>query len=430
MAIDIAPPKLKVAVVGGGPGGLATVIALSKVPNIEVVLYEKDKILREVGAGINIDQNTWNVLELLGVAQSLTTGHPTTTVLNFDGRNGEELSRRELNETGKRTRIRTQRTELQSALLQHVKPNFIHYGKKLSALHDLGSSGIRLDFTDGSSSTADLVVGADGIRSVVRDAPWPTYPLKYTGTTIWRALLSRDELRSLDPRFDITGWWHLPTSHVYFSPVSEGLSEIAAREHQDPEIHAASKSIWGVPVTNESVESHFSGYLPQVQEALRRIPDGAWREFAAFAGPELSSLTAWDDKIALVGDASHALSGAFGSGAGFAMEDGWVLAQSLAYFGNDLGKALPLFNKIRLPYYARMYAHLAEMSFKRAEKLRDLGTPSDGDKIKAKVIGDGGKDMKWMYENNIGKVWEETIRTLACEPIDSGVGSPVESLPT
>ena len=76
-------PTLRVAIVGGGPGGLATAIALSKVPNVQVTIYEQAKVLREVGAGISIGQNTWNVLELLGVADSLTTGHPTLTVLNL-----------------------------------------------------------------------------------------------------------------------------------------------------------------------------------------------------------------------------------------------------------------------------------------------------------------------------------------------------------
>lgn len=76
-------PSLKVAIIGGGPGGLATAIALSKVPHIEVTLYEQANVLREVGAGINIGTNTWNVLELLGVADTLTSGHPTWTVLNM-----------------------------------------------------------------------------------------------------------------------------------------------------------------------------------------------------------------------------------------------------------------------------------------------------------------------------------------------------------
>lgn len=75
--------RLRVAIVGGGPGGLATAIALSKIPNVEAHIYEKDKVLREVGAGINIGANSWNVLELLGAADSLDSGHQSNVVLNM-----------------------------------------------------------------------------------------------------------------------------------------------------------------------------------------------------------------------------------------------------------------------------------------------------------------------------------------------------------
>ncbi|OJD36923.1 salicylate hydroxylase [Diplodia corticola] len=410
MTVDDSARHLRVAIVGGGPGGLATAIALSKIPNVDVTIYEQANVLREVGAGISIGQNSWNVLELLGVADTLTSGHQTWTVLNLNGRSGQELHRRE-KEAGdtKRPPIRTQRTKLQSALLAHVEPGTIQLSKKLNRMVDKGSEGIELYFKDGSSATADLVVGSDGIRSVVRDTAWSDYEIKFTGTTIWRTLLPWDNVKDLDPRFGITGWWHSPTTHVYFSPVGEGLWEIAARAFHDPATHSASKVSWGVPVGNKHVESHFTEYLPDIKEALKRVPEGGWREFAAFAGPQLDMLTAWDNKIVLVGDSSHALSGAFGSGAGFAMEDGWVLAQALAYFQNDTAKALPLFDAIRLPYYARMYAHLASEASRRVQKLQEIGSPSFDERVANKIIVDGGADMSWIYANDIGAVWDEAL---------------------
>lgn len=93
---------------------------------------------------------------------------------------------------------------------------------------------------------------------MVRDAAWPDYEISFTGTTIWRALLAWDDVKHLDPRFETTGWWHTPTTHVYFSPVGEGLWEIAARAWHDPATHSASKVSWGVPVDNAHVESHFT----------------------------------------------------------------------------------------------------------------------------------------------------------------------------
>ncbi|KAI0125117.1 putative FAD-binding monooxygenase [Xylariales sp. AK1849] len=413
MTVDLPVPHLKVAVIGGGPGGLATAIALSQVPNVEVTIYEQAKILREVGAGISVGANSWNVLELLGVADTLTSGHETWTILNMNGRSGEQLARREKpKDSSQHPSIRTQRTALQSALLAHIRPGTIQLSKKLVRSEDKGDEGVELHFNDGTVVTADLVVGADGIRSVVRDAAWPDYEIKFTGTTIWRTLLPWDDVKDLDPRFETTGWWHTPTTHVYFSPVGEGLWEIASRAWHDPITHSASKVSWGVPVENEHVESHFTEYLPEIREALARVPQGNWREFAAFAGPELSQLTAWNNKIVLVGDSSHALSGAFGSGAGFAMEDGWVLAQALKHFKNDRSRALPLFDAIRLPYYSRMYAYLAAEAARRAKKLEDIGTPSYDERVANKIISDGGQDMSWIYGNDIGAVWSQKVATL------------------
>ncbi|KAF2426592.1 FAD/NAD(P)-binding domain-containing protein [Tothia fuscella] len=401
MTISIPAKSLKVAIIGAGPGGLATAIALSKVPNTEVTLYEKAKVLREVGAGINVNANTWNVLRLLGVAESLTSGHRVLTILNVS--------------------MYDQKNPADKTAICFACPSSPWYSPSIQGLErteDLGGEGVRLYFLDDVDNS---------LKKVVRDSAWPTYDLQFTGTTIWRALVPRAQLRNLDPRFDTTAWWHLPTSHVYFSPVSEDLSEIASREVQDPRIHGANKLSWGVPVTNEEVESHFTvssrtdsghlhpltdeqNYLPQIQAALKKVEAGAWREFAAFAGPELSQLRAWDNKVALVGDASHALSGAFGSGAAFAMEDGLILAQALAYFKNDLSKALPLFDSIRLPYYTRMYAVLEMGAKSRKERLEHLSNPTEEDMIRAKVIKSGGGAMDWIYENKIDEVWEDAIK--------------------
>ncbi|KAH6620519.1 putative FAD-binding monooxygenase [Boeremia exigua] len=417
MTVDIEPAPLKVAIVGGGPGGLGTAIALSKIPNIEVTIFEQASLLREVGAGISIGSNTWKVLELLGVADALNSGHPTWTTLNLNGRSGEELHRREKPRTGlERAPIRTQRTKLQSALLSQIQPGTIKLSKRLLRIEDRGTAGVELHFRDGSTAIADLVVGADGIRSVVRDTAWSDYQIKFTGTTIWRALLPWEEVKDLDARFETTGWWHTPTTHVYFSPVGEGLWEIAARAWHDPAVHSASKVSWGIPVDNVHVESHFKEYLPQIREALARVPQGSWREFAAFAGPELDTLTAWNNKVVLVGDSSHALSGALGSGAGFAMEDGWILAQSLAHHANDLSRALPLFDQIRLSYYARMYTHIASEANRRAKNLQDIGNPSFDERVANKIISDGGADMSWIYNNDIQAVWKLATEGLGNQP--------------
>ena len=83
-----------------------------------------------------------------------------------NGKTGEELSRQPRDLNVKHPQIRTQRTNLQSALLAHVPPGVIQLSKKLVHMVDKGSDGVELQFKDGTSVIADLVVGADGIRSV------------------------------------------------------------------------------------------------------------------------------------------------------------------------------------------------------------------------------------------------------------------------
>lgn len=83
MTVDMKPRPLRVAIIGGGPGGLGTAIALSKTANVEVAVYEQASVLREVGAGISIGPNSWKVLDLLGAADAVNSGHPTWTTLNL-----------------------------------------------------------------------------------------------------------------------------------------------------------------------------------------------------------------------------------------------------------------------------------------------------------------------------------------------------------
>ena len=75
------PPLLRIAIIGGGPGGLGAAIALSSLPNVEVTIYEQAKELREIGAGIRIGFNCWKVLGLLG-ADGDVRGHLKSEVLH------------------------------------------------------------------------------------------------------------------------------------------------------------------------------------------------------------------------------------------------------------------------------------------------------------------------------------------------------------
>ncbi|KAM0708431.1 hypothetical protein Q7P35_005083 [Cladosporium inversicolor] len=415
------PDLLRVAIVGAGPAGLGAAIALSKLPNLQVDIYEKATELREVGAGIRIGYNGWKVLGLLGAADGVR-GHHKVHVNHRNGINGELLGSTQAESLPPRQQPhRVRRTRLQSALVETVPPGTIHLKKALKSLVDLGDS-VQLTFEDGSEVHAHLVVGADGIRSSVRDSVYPDHTTKFTGTTIWRTLIPLSKVAHLPDVNTTTTWWYGKVGHVYTSPVDDASEfsddkrtlEISCRNLVDPATDTRKRFSWGVPATNERVLSHFINYSPQVRDALAQAPEGTWKEFSAFAGPRLQKLTAWD-KVVLLGDASHPLSGAFGSGAAFALEDGWILARAIEHTRareRPLSEALEGFDEIRSPYYLRMYDFLdAQKQSVQAAKAANAD-PEAQFQAALKLRADGlnmESKLPWIYMNDIESVWDEYI---------------------
>ncbi|KKA20452.1 Monooxygenase [Rasamsonia emersonii CBS 393.64] len=382
---------LRIAIIGGGPGGLGAAIALSALPNVELALYEQARELREIGAGIRIGYNCWRVLELLG-ADADVKGHRKTEVLHRNGLTGNVLLR-----TGPSSLPleyhpqRVRRTRLQSALRKQVPPGIIHLSKRLTSLENLPDGGVRLFFADGTEATADMVVGADGIRSE---------PL--SGVSSSAEPLLRTSPTSPNPP---PGGMALPAMRT--SPPSTTRQRSLQRTN-------CSRFRWGIPATKERVEAHFTDYDPRVRETLSKVPEGDWKEFAAFAGPRLETLTAWD-RLVLIGDASHPLTGAFGSGAAFALEDGWILARALEHTiystrsrQQALREALAIFDSIRSPYYLRMYQHLDNQ--KQKQLAAKATAKSFEDVLHARVASfSEGSELSWIYENDIEDVWKNWL---------------------
>ncbi|KAL2822664.1 hypothetical protein BJX63DRAFT_427220 [Aspergillus granulosus] len=436
-------PSISIAIIGGGPGGLGTAIALSTLFFVTVTLYEQAPEPREVGAGISIGRNAWNVLSLLGATVGVRGGKlgfswqrngRTGEVVNDILHSGDSAALGEIKEEedARFAAIRARRTRLQAALLDKVPAGIIQFGKKLVEIQDLGEGrGVALRFKDGTEARADFVVGADGIRSIVRRTLFPDHHLHVTGNTAFRVLIPLSSIAHVKDFPAVNGWWHGLNGHIYFAPVDDEsedeprLFEITVRSYNEP-VTADRTATWAIPATNEKILSRTGDYDPRIQAVLRAVPEGSWREFAMVAGPCLAEITAWD-KVALIGDASHPLSGAFGSGAAFAMEDGWILARALEleYSRNGGGNstnsgidtattirnALRIFQRIRGPYYERMYDFLATRE-KHLQGTRKEGEAGFESIIKARVAGLGfvaGGKMDWIYKNDIEKVWKDYL---------------------
>ncbi|PMD37534.1 FAD/NAD(P)-binding domain-containing protein [Hyaloscypha variabilis F] len=429
--------NIDIAIIGGGISGLSAAVALSALSHVSVRLFERGPELREYGAGISVAENSWKVLELLGAAGSVK-GAPTVPGAKRNGYTGEIV----LPEPGiprKRGPTRVRRARLQAALAAQVPQGVIKFNKKLVSLQDLEGGGVTLEFADGTNTTADLVVGGD---RVARQYLFPEYALRYTGmlpdthsrgnrswtdvrtvgNTAWRVLLPAASLAHI-PDFPLqTSWWFGVGGHIFMSPVDEpsdpdAMFEFSCRSGREPEVSGQTVS-WGIEAKNAKVLSRFKDYDLRIVEALAQVPEGDWKEFALFSGPCIEHITGWD-KVVLIGDASHPLAGAFGSGAAFAMEDGWIIARALEHSlasgsSTPVASALCRFESIRSPYYQRMYQfrdsqkpHLQKMQQETREDFDNL--------LRARMnkTGLAGKRpegwMDWIYKNNIEKVWEEYL---------------------
>ncbi|KAI8692026.1 hypothetical protein LRP88_09282 [Fusarium phalaenopsidis] len=398
---SIAKP-LRVAIVGGGPAGLGAAIALSKHPFVDVVLYEKKPEISEIGNGLSIQRNTWRMLERLGASRHITAndvfrprdGH---VVQHRNGRTGQLVDQAfsPADIAPHQEPCRAQRSVLQQALLKEVPPGIIHVGKKLTTIESLPSGKIELTFADGSRDQVHLLVGADGIRSVVRQFAFPSHGIAYTGATSYRTVIRKSDALAINGVPNAVTFWHGPDGKwVYTCPLGSNDFEITTKIS---EADFEGRSSWGKEASVRHFVDSFTEFVQPVQQLLGHVT--FVQQFDFFAGPKLETVVS-QNNVALIGDASHPLSGAFGAGAGFALEDAVVLAGAIEWAhgsGRGLSPALALFDRVRSRHYAELYAVLD--GFARSEReLGDIKATLEPDaEIESRISSLWAPKHNWMY---------------------------------
>ena len=333
----------RIAVIGAGIGGLTLAIALRR-HGISVNIYEQAAELREVGAAVALSANATRFFEQFGLAPQLASHWFEVSHLIFrDGRNGNIVGKHHVGATYRQRfgapYVGIHRADLQAVLSAAVGPDSIRLRKRLVDIDDTGARAI-LRFDDDSTSEADLVVGADGARSFVRQWVLGYDDALYSGSSGFRGIVSMDTVPRL-PDPTALQYWMGPGGHLLHYPMGNNhINFLLVERHPTP----WPKREWIMPTSEGEQLRHFAQWHPAVVEMITAKPiSDRW---GLFHRPPLGRWT--KGRVTLMGDAAHQLAPHHGQGAGQSIEDAVVLAACLADSPRDaLGAALERYERLR-----------------------------------------------------------------------------------
>jgi salicylate hydroxylase len=348
-----------IAIVGGGIGGLAAALALIR-RGIDVDVYEQAPELRELGAGVQISANGTRVLHALGLKEALeqVQVEPAGKAVRL-WNTGQSWKLFDLGVESV-TRygfpyVTVHRGDLHGVIAQALmreRPDAIHLGCKCIGLSQTAEH-VELNFESRQPTTAKLVVGADGVHSVVRGTLFGTPEPQFCGITAWRGVVPMEKLPPSISR-TIGTQWVGPGGHVVHYPLRAGklLNFVGLRERSDWTVEG-----WNVRGTTEELLNDFRGWHADVHAIIRNIE--VPYKWALALRP---TMQAWSKgRCTLLGDACHPMVPFLAQGAVMALEDGFVLARCLEKYPEDYATAFARYEAARRPRANKVVAGSADM---------------------------------------------------------------------
>ncbi|MEV4511729.1 FAD-dependent monooxygenase [Dactylosporangium sp. NPDC049525] len=336
--------KVHVAVVGAGIAGLTVAAALNGA-GVHCQVYEQTRTLGEVGAGIQISPNATRLLLRLGLGPYLDSVGVRPAAIEMRRWDSDAVLMRTVLGSVCESMYgapyySARRADLHRGLLRLLPPGVVRLGRRLASVEERPDDVV-LRFDDGSTVTADVVVGADGIHSVVRDLLVGDEP-RFSGQTVYRGLVPSDRLPRLlrEPKVLI---WLGPGQHCVCYPVWAGRSvSFVATIPAD----GWQTESWTAAGRVEDVLTAYTGWNDQVREVV-----GAADTVTRWAIHDRDTVQRWSsDRVTLVGDAAHPMLPFGAQGANQAIEDAAALAVCLrAATTEDIPAALKRYEEVRRP---------------------------------------------------------------------------------
>jgi salicylate hydroxylase len=343
----------KVIIVGAGLGGLTAAACLIK-KGFRVRVYEQASVLAEVGAGIQSSANAVKVLYDLGLKETLETVAVRPQAFEYRRFDTAELMHRiplgqEHEKAFGAPYFHLHRADIHEILAKKVfelDPSCITLNAKAQSFEE-SAHGVVLKFEGGEEVKGDVLIGADGIKSVVRAQMLGATPVTYTGDIAWRGVISVDKLPP-DIMETVSSVWCGPKKHavMYYLRAGALMNFVGLVEHDQPETESwTQKRPW------QELKDDFVGWHPKIQTVIDALDRDACYRYALNNRPPVANWST--QKATLLGDAAHPTLPYMASGAVMAIEDAAVFARCLAQC-DDIASTLALYQRNRLDRTARI----------------------------------------------------------------------------
>lgn len=318
----------RIAIIGAGLGGTAAA-ALMQRAGYSVRVYEQAPSFSRLGAGIHVGPNVMKIMRRMDCEDALNVmgSHPDFWY-SRDWKTGEPIAQIPLGDFALKeygaSYLTVHRGDFHALMTEALAPGTIEFNKCLSGI-DETQNEVRLTFADGSVETADIVIGADGVNSKIREHLLGAEPARYTGYVAHRAVFPASLLGS-DP-FDLCVKWWSEDRHMMVYYVTSKRDEIYYVTGVPEAAWPEGQSV--APSSQEEMREAFAGYHPSVQKLIDATP-----EVTKWPLLERDPLPLWSrGRLVLLGDACHPMKPHMAQGAAMAIEDAAMLTRCLDEVG-------------------------------------------------------------------------------------------------
>ena len=341
----MSPPD-EIAIVGAGIGGLALALGLARAGK-RVRVYEQAPELREIGAGVSLSPNAVKGLRYLGVGErleALADEPPTQVTRHYaNGRVLVNFRRHNTREQLGAPYLQAHRADLHDLLrggLAALQPDALVLDRELTAVSQDSAGAYVLKFAGGSQARAELLVGADGLKSTVRREVFSESEPEFSGFVAWRGLVTRDALGAEQSR---------PGSMVFVAP-GRMFVRYPVRHGKLQNFVAFSRAErwtaegWSQTGDIGAVHEVFADFHDDARVVLRAFSGRRCHKWGLFSRRPLPRWVR--GRATVLGDAAHPMLPWFGQGAATAIEDAVILCRALIGF-EDAGEALRRYENAR-----------------------------------------------------------------------------------